>query len=189
MLRKTTLPMSAMELLPTDRGFMHSRNHFTLFGLAILLAMAMTACSESSVELAEDQPRIAPLLKGLGRHTHPVTTRSPLAQRYFDQGLNLVYAFNHAEAVRSFRQAALIDPDCAMAYWGQALALGPNINAPMSTEHAREAYEALQLALKSKASDNERDYINALAQRYSRNEHADRKALDRCMFGIRYTLS
>lgn len=90
----------------------------TPFALAVFLATAMAACPRHSDQTAENQSRITPLLKGLGSHTHPVTTRSPLAQRYFDQGLNLTYAFNHAEAVRSFRQAALLDPDCAMAYWG-----------------------------------------------------------------------
>lgn len=152
-----------------------------LLGLAIALAMvtAGTACSDRSDDTAESQPRIAPLLKGLGNHTHPVTTRSRLAQRYFDQGLNLTYAFNHAEAVRSFRQAALLDPDCAMAYWGQALALGPNINAPMTPEHATQAYDAIQLALRSKASDAERAYINALARRYAKDPGPDLKALDK----------
>jgi tetratricopeptide (TPR) repeat protein len=162
-------------------GLPNSLKWLRLLGLAIVLAMAtaITACSDHSNQTAESQPRIAPLLKGLGSHTHPVTTRSPLAQRYFDQGLNLTYAFNHAEAVRSFRQAAVIDPDCAMAYWGQALALGPNINAPMTPEHASQAYEAIQLALKSKASDTEHAYINALAARYSKDPHQDRKALDK----------
>jgi tetratricopeptide (TPR) repeat protein len=162
-------------------GLLYSLQRTRLLGLAFVLAMAaaVTTCSNRSDNAGESQPRIAPLLKGLGSHTHPVTTRSPLAQRYFDQGLNLTFAFNHAEAVRSFRQAALLDPDCAMAYWGQALALGPNINAPMTPEHAAQAYEAIQLALKGKASDAERDYINALARRYSKDEPADRKPLDK----------
>lgn len=175
------LPKAALESCSSLKLFKRNPGSIKLLGLAIVLAMAtaMAACSEQSEESSKTPARIAPLLKGLGSHTHPVTTRSPLAQRYFDQGLNLVYAFNHAEAVRSFRQAALIDPDCAMAYWGQALALGPNINAPMSTEHAREAYEAIQLALKSKASSSEHDYIQALATRYSNDEKQDRKSLDR----------
>jgi tetratricopeptide (TPR) repeat protein len=162
-------------------GLLYSLKRTWLPGLAIALAMttAVTACSNQSGNAGESQTRIAPLLKGLGTHTHPVTTRSRLAQRYFDQGLNLTFAFNHAEAVRSFRQAAVLDPDSAMAYWGRALALGPNINAPMTPEHAAQAYEAIQLALKSKASGAEQDYINALARRYSNDEHADRKPLDK----------
>jgi len=175
------LAKAALESLRPHKCLQPYPRNIRLLGLAIVLsvAMAMAACTDPTEELAETQPRIAPLLKGLGNHTHPVTTRSPLAQQYFDQGLNLVYAFNHAEAVRSFRQASLIDPTCAMAYWGQALALGPNINAPMSAEHGRQAYEAIQLALRSKASGRERDYINALARRYSIDEHQDRKSLDR----------
>jgi tetratricopeptide (TPR) repeat protein len=141
------------------------------------MATAISSCSGESEQTEGTVHRIAPLLKGLGKHTHRVTTRSPLAQRYFDQGFSLVYAFNHAEAVRSLRQAALFDPECAMAYWGQALALGPNINAPMSAEHARRAYEAIQMALKSKADEKERAYIGALARRYSGGESQDRKAL------------
>ncbi|MEJ2009238.1 MAG: hypothetical protein P8Z30_13970, partial [Acidobacteriota bacterium] len=77
------------------------------------------------------------------------------------------------------RQAALLDPNCAMAYWGQALALGPNINAPMSAEHGRQAYDAIRLASTSKASEKERAYIDALARRYSNDESQDRKALDK----------
>ncbi len=70
----------------------------------------------------------APLIIGLGHLHHPITTSNPLAQRYFDQGLTLVYAFNHDEAARSFEYAAKLDPNCAMAYWGIALARGPNYN-------------------------------------------------------------
>jgi len=157
------------------------RERLILFGIAIAMALAMatSSCSEQSEDIAETEPRIAPLLKGLGNQTHPVTTESPMAQRFFDQGLTLTYAFNHAEAVRSFRQASLLDPDCAMAYWGQALALGPNLNAPMSAEHGRQAYDAIQLALTSKANEKELAYINALARRYSNAENQDRKALDK----------
>ena len=76
----------------------------------------------------------APLFNDLGTHHYAVTTQSALAQRYFDQGLTLVYAFNHAEAVRSFREAQRLDPACAMCFWGEALALGPNINKPMDDQ-------------------------------------------------------
>jgi tetratricopeptide (TPR) repeat protein len=103
-----------------------------------------------------------------------------MAQRFFDQGLVLAYGFNHAEAVRSFQEAARIDPDCAMAYWGHALVLGPNINAPMGPEAVPEAWEALQKAIahKSKVSQREQDLIDALATRYSEDPEADRAALD-----------
>src|SRR5688572_7280089 len=75
-----------------------------------------------------------PLYGNVGDHRHEITTVSPEAQRYFDQGVALSYAFNHAEAIRSFKQAAAIDPECAMCYWGVAFALGPNINAPITPE-------------------------------------------------------
>ncbi len=121
---------------------------------------------------------IAPRLQNLGSHTFPVTTSSGEAQLFMNQGLNLSYGFNHAESGRSFREAARLDPDCAMAYWGQALVLGPNINAPMDPEAEPRAYEIVQkaVALKSKASEKERALIDALAERYSGDpdERADR---------------
>src|SRR5258706_8625415 len=88
------------------------------------------------------------LVAGLGPVHHPVTTLNPQAQKYFDQGLAYLYGFNHAEAVRSFTYAAELDPKLAMAQWGRALALGPNINAPEIDETAaKAAYEAAQRAL------------------------------------------
>src|SRR5689334_6365485 len=108
--------------------------------------------------------RPAALMDGLGELHHPVSTRNPEAQRFFDQGLKLVYAFNHEEAVRSFQHAAELDPELAMAYWGVALALGPNINLDVDPEREKLAFEAIQkaLALKAKASEPERAYIDAL---------------------------
>ncbi len=122
---------------------------------------------------------IAPRLQNLGAHTFPVTTKSQRAQLFFNQGINLSYGFNHAEAGRAFGEAARLDPDCAMAYWGQALVLGPNINAPMPPEDEPKAYELVQkaLELKPKASERERAYIDALARRYS-GKPEDRKARD-----------
>jgi tetratricopeptide (TPR) repeat protein len=120
----------------------------------------------------------APLFDNLGDHHHPISTDSTLAQRYFDQGLALTYAFNHAEAVRSFRQAADLDPKCAMCYWGVALALGPNINAPMTDQAVPEAYEAVQKAQDLASSEREQAYIQALAKRYSPEPVEDRANLD-----------
>lgn len=130
---------------------------------------------------AGGEARQAPLFDDLGRHHHAITTKSAEAQRYFDQGLILVYGFNHAEAVRSFREAARLDPDAAMPHWGIALALGPNINAPMSDEAVPQAYAAVRRAveLADGASDRERDYIRALEKRYSAEPVKDRSALDR----------
>jgi len=110
----------------------------------------------------------APLFD-LGTWHHVVATGSAEAQRYFDQGLLLAYGFNHAQAIAAFRQAAALDPECIMAYWGIALAYGPNINFPMDSTAEQPAWEALQkaLALAPKANDAERAYVEALAKRYA----------------------
>lgn len=115
------------------------------------------------------------LIPELGNYHHPVTTQNPEAQKFFDQGLNLMYGFNHDEAVRSFQHAAKLDPQMAMAYWGIAFALGPNINSPVNAEREQAAYHAVQqaLMLSSQAPVAEQDYITALAKRYSNNPHAD----------------
>jgi len=146
-----------------------------VMGGSILLGSTVSA-----VETDVDRPRPAPLFDNLGSHHHAITTDSPEAQRYFDQGLVLVYAFNHKEAVRAFEAAAELDPDCAMAWWGGALAYGPNINAPMTVEAVPKAWSALQkaVALKSKASEVERSYIDALATRYQFEPLEDRASLD-----------
>ncbi|WP_392478169.1 tetratricopeptide repeat protein [Nostoc sp. C110] len=115
------------------------------------------------------------LISGLGAIHHPVSTTNAHAQEFFDQGLNLIYAFNHDEAVRSFQHAAKLDPHLAIAYWGIALALGPNINLEIDPNRELAAYQAVQqaLALSTKASNQERDYITALAKRYSQDPGAD----------------
>jgi tetratricopeptide (TPR) repeat protein len=122
---------------------------------------------------------LAPRLQNLGTHTFPVTTKSERAQLFINQGMNLAYGFNHAEAGRAFAEAARLDPACAMAYWGQALVLGPNINASMNPEDEAKARELSQkaLALKAGASPRERAYIDALALRYP-GKAEDRKAGD-----------
>jgi tetratricopeptide (TPR) repeat protein len=124
---------------------------------------------------------IAPVLEGLGENHLPVTTRSDEAQAFFDQGLKLTYGFNHQEALRSFKEAVRLDPDCAMAYWGWALVLGPNLNLPMAPEVVPQAYEAIQKALARRAglTERERDYIEALASRYTDDPEADRAPFDR----------
>ncbi len=122
----------------------------------------------------------APALLDLGPHTFPVSTRNKLAQRYMNQGMNLSYGFNHAEAGRAFEEAARLDPTLAMAYWGQALVLGPNINAPMPAEAEGPALEYIQKAvsLKAGASPRERVLIAALEKRYTGNPD-QRKANDK----------
>ena len=134
--------------------------------------------------LSEDPSRateqIAPVLEGLGDHHHPVTTSSERAQTFFDQGLKLTYGFNHQEALRSFKEAARLDPDCAMAYWGWALVLGPNLNLPMHPDVFAQAHEAVQRAVarKDQVSERERRYIDALAKRYSDDLMVSRSVLD-----------
>jgi tetratricopeptide (TPR) repeat protein len=117
----------------------------------------------------------------LGDHGMPITTRSAEAQRLFDQGLTLSYAFNHDEAARSFEAAIARDPTCAMCYWGLAYVQGPNINSRMAEDRVPVAYEATQkaLSLREHASGRERAYIEALAERYAERPPADRSALDR----------
>ncbi|MGH2626449.1 MAG: hypothetical protein ACRDHY_07355, partial [Anaerolineales bacterium] len=129
---------------------------------------------------AEEGERRAPLFEDLGDHHHEITTNSETVQRYFDQGLRLAFAFNHAETARSFREAARLDPECAMCWWGVALVLGPNYNAAMPPEDVAEAWGAVRKAgaLAAKASERARAYIEALAKRYAEKPPEDRKALD-----------
>ena len=123
---------------------------------------------------------LAPRLQNLGVHKFPVTTKNPKAQLFINQGVNLSYGFNHMEAERAFAEAARLDPACAMAYWGQALVLGPNINAPMDAGNEAKALELVKKAssLKRNASRRERAYIDALAARYT-GRAEDRQKADR----------
>jgi tetratricopeptide (TPR) repeat protein len=120
------------------------------------------------------------LMPGLGQHHHTISTKSPEAQRFFDQGLTLVLAFNHEEAARSFRRASELDPESAMAFWGIALAYGPCINLDVDPPHEKAAYEAVQkaLLLAPRATERERAYIQALAKRYSPDPKVDLRRLD-----------
>jgi tetratricopeptide (TPR) repeat protein len=121
---------------------------------------------------------LAPRLQNLGVHKFPSSTRIERAQLFINQGLNLVYAFNHAESARAFAEAARLDPTAAIAYWGQALVLGPNINASMDAANEPKAYALVEkaIALKSAASPRERAYIDALAARYTGKPEDRRRA-------------
>src|SRR5262249_53685324 len=159
-------------------------NFITILGLMSALAPAgvLSAHAQAGQSFTNDAAApIAPQLEGLGGLEYRVTTSSPEAQRFFNQGLRLLYAFNHAEAIRAFREASRLDPQLAMAYWGQALALGPNLNAPMSAENGKHAYEAAQRAVKlaARAGDRERGLIAALTRRYAAIPRSDRRHLDR----------
>ena len=124
--------------------------------------------------------RDVPLYDNLGTVGFAITTKNPMAQRYFDQGLRLAYGFNHAEAARAFRAAQKLDPDCAMCAFGEALVLGPNINAPMDAEAVEPAMAAVLKAQQNawSASPREQALIEAIAQRYSSDPKAERAALD-----------
>jgi len=124
---------------------------------------------------------VFPLLQTLGSHSHKITTTSPEAQRYFDQGLRFVYGFNHGAAIRSYQEAARLDPQCAMAHWGIALASGPHINFPaVPPPAAALAWQELQLAEQAAATATpvEQALIAALAKRYAHPQPEDRGPLD-----------
>ncbi len=159
-------------------------NAVAALAMAGLLSIGVLGCSTSKPAEAPDAAvatPTAPFFGDIGSYHHSVTTKSKLAQRYFDQGLTLSYAFNHAEAVRSFNACAAADPKCAMCYWGASFALGTNINAPMAPENAKPAWEALQKARANvkHESNRERAYIDALSVRYAENPPADRSSLDK----------
>ncbi len=158
--------------------------------LVCILAIGSTiagGCARDSGSMAAAPVRTAstapaaPQFAGIGPHQCPVSTRSAAAQKYFDQGLTWTFAFNHDEAIRSFEQAARLDPQLAMAWWGVALCYGPHINFPILPEDkARAAWTALTKAqqLKANASPVERALIDALAARYANPAQADRRGLD-----------
>ena len=119
--------------------------------------------------------RPAKLFEGMGPLHHPIHTSSPEAQKFFDQGLTLVYAFNHEEAVHSFKRAAELDPHAAMPYWGIALASGPNYNSDVDPEREKASYDAIHKAMEIGVASPpvERDYIEALSARYTNDPKAD----------------
>ena len=151
----------------------------------LFFSLVILSCSETSqndlIQKAE-----APLLKGLGSHNHKITSNVD-SQTYFNQGLILSFAFNHAESIRSFKASQKLDPTCAMCYWGEALSRGPNINVTsdgkvvMSAQDRKEAYKAVGRAkeLMSAATTKEQDYILALSSRYNGEIGTDRSGLDR----------
>lgn len=155
-----------------------NRNLFnSLVVVCILSASAFAQIAGQNHSSADTKPIL--LMPGLGNHHHTVSTKNPEAQRFFDQGLTLIFAFNHDEAIRSFRRAAELDPKLAMAYWGMALALGPNINLDVDPEREKAAYEAVQKALElsANAPEHERAYIEALTKRYSIDPRANLRRL------------
>jgi len=146
-----------------------------VFSTSLMMASAIALLAQPHGE--KEPPAV--LFKGLSDLHHKVTTKNTEAQAFFDQGLRLLYAFNHDESRRSFQRAADLDPDLAMAHWGIALAVGPNYNADADAEQRKMAYHAIQKAIKlnAKASESEKQYIAALARRYSEDPKADKAKL------------
>ncbi len=148
--------------------------------IIILLTAAFSAFGQHGHGSHGSQPKKAVWLDdGLGNVDHPVTTKNSEAQKFFNQGLAYLYGFNHAEGINSFRHAAELDPEMAMAYWGVALALGSNYNVTADEAQLSEAYENLQKAvtLAPKASRADQDYIAALVKRYAKDPKTDRVKL------------
>lgn len=168
----------------------------TVASIALLAACASVSDQQVAPIAVAEPPPVeetdiatlagAPLFEGMGDYHRGISTDNEYAQKYFDQGMVLAFGFNHAESIRSFRAAQKLDSDCAMCYWGEALATGPNINvtskgkAVMSMPDREAAYAAIQkaVALKDSASPAEQALIDALATRYSADFEADREAQD-----------
>jgi tetratricopeptide (TPR) repeat protein len=152
--------------------------------LAAAVAVALVAACQGGEPPATTPIYKPNLMVGLGKIHHPISTQNADAQRYFDQGLALSFGFNHDSAIDAFREAARLDPNCAICWWGIAFASGPNINAPMGPEGAAQAWAAAQQAnrLVGHASPTERAYIEAIQVRYvedpAQSAGAQRKALD-----------
>jgi tetratricopeptide (TPR) repeat protein len=137
--------------------------------------LCLGAVAQDHASHAQSHP--VTLVTGLGDLHHPVSTKNPLAQQFFDQGLRFIYAFNHDEAARSFQHAAELDPKLAMAFWGVAEAVGPNYNDPADPDRYKHAHDAVQKAvdLSADASTSDRAYIQALAMRYPADPNSDLK--------------
>lgn len=147
--------------------------------VAVLLLAAAAAAPQEHVHAEAQAGGPVPLFNDLGTYRRAISTKVPAAQKYFDQGLRLLYGFNHDEAERAFREAARLDPACAMCWWGVGLTLGPNINLPIDPERNTRAVEAVTKARAiAPAAGVERALIDALAVRYSADAGADRTKLD-----------
>jgi tetratricopeptide (TPR) repeat protein len=140
--------------------------------LFFILCAAFSAAAQNMQMQAPPPPK---LYSGMGSLHHKIATTNPEAQKFFDQGLTLVYGFNHEQAIRSFERASELDPNAAMPYWGKALALGPNYNVDIDPDREKGSFATIQIAKKLAANgpENERDYIDALAKRYSDDPKVD----------------
>ncbi len=151
-----------------------------LDGLAKRRAFFVSAARAYAQSMDETPSNVAMLRPDLSDITYDISTDKPEAQAWFNQGLEFTNNFNHGEAIKAFQQAQAIDPECAMCFWGEAFAYGPNINAPMRDEAVAPAWAALRqaLALRNNASDKEKALINALGYRYESAPLVDRSKLD-----------
>src|SRR6202790_3799439 len=147
------------------------------FRMIVFFAVLFCVPSIAQDHSNHSQSKPATLMTGVGTVHHPVSTSNPEAQKFFDQGLRLIYAFNHDEAARSFQRAGELDPKLAIAYWGIAEAVGPNYNDPASEDRFKQAHEAIQKAvdLSGDASAAERGYILAMAKRFPADPKSDRR--------------
>lgn len=183
-----TLIGNAASFAPTDAtallraqlfsGICSTRDSGALWRASLARMLASAEAYAQTLPAAADAP--PPLMAGLGDAHLPIRTTHPLAQEYFDQGLRYTHAFNHAEAIRAFRYAQQLDPTCAMCAWGEAFALGPNINAGMEEGDHAPAYAAARRAhdLRAGASPAELALIEAIQVRYAPTPPADRSPLD-----------
>lgn len=151
-----------------------------LLGFGLAAAALPASAQHEHMGGGAAAPAGVPMFRNFGSFHHAVATHSAEAQKLFDQGLGLYYAFNGDEAARSFKEAARLDPDMAMAWWGVAMSLGPNINVPMSADAETQALDALAKAeaAAAKANDADRDYIGTLRVRYARPAGESRAARD-----------
>ncbi len=146
--------------------------------ISVVLSLALSVAAFAQDHAAHHAAaRPVTLVTGLSDLHHPVSTKNPQAQAFFDQGLRYIYAFNHDEAARSFQHAGELDPKLAIAWWGVAEAIGPNYNDPADDDRFAKAHEAIQKAadLSANASASEKAYINAMAKRFPADPKADRR--------------
>src|ERR1700731_4878205 len=165
-----------MKLLTAARALLRLE---IFLGFLIVLGLVIIVVTQDVVaqDHAMGTGKPATIMTGLGDLHHPVSTTNAEAQQFFDQGLRLIYAFNHDEAARSFRRATELDAKLAIAYWGIAEAVGPNYNDPASEEGFKQAHEAIQKAvdLSANASPSEQAYIQAMARRFPADPNTDLK--------------
>ncbi len=145
--------------------------------ISVLFVFSLCLSASAQNDHAVHAARPVTLMTGVGNAHHPVSSKNPEAQKFFDQGLRFIYAFNHDEAARSFQKAADLDPKLAIAYWGIAEAVGPNYNDPASDDRFKHAHEEIQKAmdLSAGASPSEQAYIQAMALRFPADPKADRR--------------